>query len=475
MNDKTKIVNIPVEDLIPHPRNPRKDLGDLTELADSIRAQGIFQNLTVVPKMPEDGGCWLGEYTIIIGHRRAAAAKLAGLTELPCVVVEMTEQEQLETMMVENMQRSDLTRIEEAEGFQLMLDLGQSVEDVAQKTGFSPTTVRSRVSLLKLDRKALKKAEERGGTLQDYADVNGIADPNLRTKVLNTVGTANFRDELRKAKQQEELQAFLREVHEQLKKADWCKKKTTEDCGAQGSWEYAYAYDKYHMDEGFYVPEDIGDREYVYNVHDDGSITLYRKKVVQEDPKEAHRKALKQEMDSLVKELQALSKGHQALRADFVKSFRQEKRYAEEILALNLDMLKDTMERGWIYTYEVHAKDVAKFLGIEMDEHDCMKKDAWDRIVIARPEYITLCVAYLLAEGNFGLSYTRTVWDAMTGKMPEFQENDRLDLLYENLIDMGYEMCTEEEQMMDGKHPLYVQAKRIRQELEELDKDEKDG
>lgn len=69
---------LPVGSLHPHPDNPRKDLGDLTELADSIRANGIFQNLTVIPV--DDN---FEQFTVVIGHRRLAAAKLAGLMEVP--------------------------------------------------------------------------------------------------------------------------------------------------------------------------------------------------------------------------------------------------------------------------------------------------------------------------------------------------------------------------------------------------------
>lgn len=77
------IVNIGLEHIHPHPDNPRKDLGDLTELAESIKKNGILQNLTVIPKEGEPG-----EYTAIIGHRRCAAAKLAGAAEAPCRIVE---------------------------------------------------------------------------------------------------------------------------------------------------------------------------------------------------------------------------------------------------------------------------------------------------------------------------------------------------------------------------------------------------
>ena len=114
MNDKMTIVPIPLDMLEPHPDNPRKELGDLTELADSIKTNGIMQNLTVVAS-PDSN-----KYRVVIGHRRMAAAKLAGLTELPCVVSDMDHKEQVATMLAENMQRSDLTAIEQAEGSVLL-------------------------------------------------------------------------------------------------------------------------------------------------------------------------------------------------------------------------------------------------------------------------------------------------------------------------------------------------------------------
>ena len=128
---------IPIDKLFPHPDNPRKNLGDLTELAESIKASGVMQNLTVVPLIGENGEPVEDAYTVIIGHRRLSAAKLAGLTELPCVVCEMSHKEQIATMLLENMQRSDLTVYEQAQGFQMMLDLGESVTGISEKTVFS--------------------------------------------------------------------------------------------------------------------------------------------------------------------------------------------------------------------------------------------------------------------------------------------------------------------------------------------------
>ena len=111
------ITMIPIEQLLHHPENPRKDLGDLTELAESIKVNGIMQNLTVVPV--DDG-----IYNVVIGNRRMEAAKLAGLAEVPCVISEMDYKTQISTMLMENMQRQDLTVYEQAQGFQMMMDLG---------------------------------------------------------------------------------------------------------------------------------------------------------------------------------------------------------------------------------------------------------------------------------------------------------------------------------------------------------------
>ena len=98
------ITNIPRSKLEPHPDNPRKDLGDLTDLAASIKRSGVLQNLTAVPS-PDHPDM----YRIVIGHRRHAAAGLAGVDELPCAIEDMSYADQVATMLAENMQRNDLT------------------------------------------------------------------------------------------------------------------------------------------------------------------------------------------------------------------------------------------------------------------------------------------------------------------------------------------------------------------------------
>ena len=82
------VVNMPIEYLVPHPQNPRKDLGDLEELTASIKENGIYQNLTVIP-INEEAPDEEPKYMVVIGHRRLEAAKRAGLKEVPCAIEEI--------------------------------------------------------------------------------------------------------------------------------------------------------------------------------------------------------------------------------------------------------------------------------------------------------------------------------------------------------------------------------------------------
>ena len=108
---------------------------------------------------------------------------------------------------MENIQRSDLTLYEQAQGFQMMLDLGDSIDEIARKSGFSQTTVRRRVKLLELDQEKFKASVSRGANLMDYMDLDKIEDPELKNEVLEAVGTNNFRQKLARHRDREKPQA----------------------------------------------------------------------------------------------------------------------------------------------------------------------------------------------------------------------------------------------------------------------------
>lgn len=183
-----QIVMINRENLYHHPDNPRKNIGDASELAASIKEKGILQNLTVVPIPDEEGN-----YYIVIGNRRYEAGKAAGIHDYPCVIADMDYATQLETMLIENMQRSDLTVLEEAQGFQQLMFEGYSVKQISKKTGFSQSTVRRRTQLADYNEDVVQQAFDRGGTLEDFAMLNKIEDVDDRNSLAEDIGTSNFK------------------------------------------------------------------------------------------------------------------------------------------------------------------------------------------------------------------------------------------------------------------------------------------
>ena len=137
---------LPIDLVQRNPAQPRKhfDEGDLTELANSIRTHGVLQPILVRP-IPG------GKYEIVAGERRWRAAQRAGLHTIPAVIREFNEVEVLEIAIVENVQRTDLNPIEEAQGFQALIDrFGRTQEEIAEAVGKSRPHIANMLRLLKL-------------------------------------------------------------------------------------------------------------------------------------------------------------------------------------------------------------------------------------------------------------------------------------------------------------------------------------
>lgn len=148
----TSAVKLKIMDIEPNRAQPRKDFAEeaLAELADSIEKYGVLQPLLVRP-YGENG------YQLIAGERRWRAARLAGLTEVPVVVREMTDEEAAALSLIENLQREDLNPVEKAFGFRkLMEDFSLTQEEAAEKVGKSRPAVANALRLLKLPAEALE-------------------------------------------------------------------------------------------------------------------------------------------------------------------------------------------------------------------------------------------------------------------------------------------------------------------------------
>lgn len=144
----TRYAAVQTKHLVPHPKNVRVDVGDVTDLAASIKAQGVLQPLVVAPVAGKKSAA--PRWVVIAGHRRLAGAKVARLAEVPCIVREdlVEEADQLQAMLVENGQRVDLTPVEEGDAYRaLTIDYGVPVNHLAAKVGRSPQLVRGRITL----------------------------------------------------------------------------------------------------------------------------------------------------------------------------------------------------------------------------------------------------------------------------------------------------------------------------------------
>lgn len=133
---------IAIDKLEPNPSQPRIDLGDLTELVMSIKEKGVLEPLLV---RPSDVG---GRFMIISGERRYRASLEAGLTELPCIEMDVDDREVAEISLIENLQRKDLTPFEEADGLVALAQrFGYKHEDIAKKLGKARTSVTETMSI----------------------------------------------------------------------------------------------------------------------------------------------------------------------------------------------------------------------------------------------------------------------------------------------------------------------------------------
>lgn len=182
--NQIKLINTSLID--PHPDNPRKNIGDVTDLAASIKTNGLLTPLSVVPN---------GErYRVIAGHRRLAACKQAGIGFVPCFVLQLDPLQQLEAMVTENCQREQLTVLEEADAIQGMLDLGATTASVAHRLGRSGDYVRDRAKAASIDNEVRRTRDDFSqltiGQLVAIARYDG--QPDRQKKLAQAAGTSNF-------------------------------------------------------------------------------------------------------------------------------------------------------------------------------------------------------------------------------------------------------------------------------------------
>ena len=176
-----EVMNISVEDIIPNRFQPRLAFGEkeLNELADSIKQHGIIQPL-LLRKIGD-------KYEIIAGERRYKASTIAGLNNVPAIIVETDDNTSAEIAITENIQRKDLTAIEEAQSYKKLLDRGQTQDGIAKKLGIGQSTVANKIRLLSLTDEA-QEALLNGKISERHArSLLRLVDPSTQVTLLNRI------------------------------------------------------------------------------------------------------------------------------------------------------------------------------------------------------------------------------------------------------------------------------------------------
>lgn len=444
------VVNMPIEYLVPHPQNPRKDLGNLEELTASIKENGIYQNLTVIPVNEAVPG-EEPKYMVVIGHRRLEAAKRAGLQEVPCAIVRgMSETRQLQTMLLENMQRSDLTVYEQAQGFQQLLDFGMDIEDISQQSGFSKRTIRRRLEIAKLDQNKLKElSSTRQLSLKEFDELAKIKNMEARNEVMEKIGTNDFALAVKRAMDKEKLAdnmpVFLADMERLgIKKFPYSANKYSSKYRRVGSldlYEYEVTKDKIpKKTEGLYY-----EASYPRNVEFYVKETK-KAKIIKKSAKEL-------EKEKRIKEawfkVDAMAATHYELRKAFVENLKGTAKQREAVYmgAYSLIVLRSITYMTW--------GDISKEAGIDDKYFDPRRDEKAVKLAYESYDNTQKCieVIYKLFNDNEKEFYANGYREVY----PEYKFNPRLEAMYHWLTKLGYQMSSEEKLIAAGTHEIFQQ------------------
>lgn len=242
-------VKLKLNDIEPNRAQPRKSFDEqaLEELANSISTHGVIQPLLVRPLA--DGG-----YQLIAGERRWRASRMAGLTEVPVVIREMSDSEAMELALVENLQREDLNPIEEAQGLALLMETyGLTQEQAAKRVGKSRPAVANSMRLLSLPQDVLAMVErgelsaghartilalENAGQITALA--NEIVKKNLSVRETERAVKALLKGDAKKEKRVKKRDTYYDEVELAVSQSLGRKAKVSLSAGNKGTLEIEF-------------------------------------------------------------------------------------------------------------------------------------------------------------------------------------------------------------------------------------------
>lgn len=204
LRTKTPVIrNIPIEKIVANQMQPRRDMGDLAELTDSIRENGIIEPVIVRPRD--------GNFEIIAGERRFRAAREAGMHEIPCIEHDIPDNEALEMSIIENIQRKDLNVFEQSQSIRQLAEIyGYTHEEIAKKIGKSRVTVTELVRITDLPEEIKLKCLELGIDSKTFLlELTKIEELDKMEAILRQYGQKPFsREEIKHQRKKETQKNF---------------------------------------------------------------------------------------------------------------------------------------------------------------------------------------------------------------------------------------------------------------------------
>lgn len=462
---------ITIEKLRHHPSNPRKDFGDLSELADSIKQQGLICPLLVVPSdydsYVETGTA--DEFFVIAGNRRLEACKLAGIENVYCEVANVDDETAIGLMLTENIIRQSLNTAEEAQGFQLMLDMGKDEDTIAKETGFNKETVKLRTKLNKLNPENLQAACEKGASLFDLAAVADIEDEKEREKILKKAGTRDFNNALLSHKQKAEQEDRAIAIEQFMRDHEFeefnCAEHDPKTCFAslkakdeEGNVVAERGYMTLANSYFFYQDhppkeEDIDPNRTYCFVKRSYCIDLYcnatEEEIAEKQTADGEMAERRERQKELTAKIDDIENRHKQLRENFILEFNNFKKKQKELKTFAVAAFNKMFYNN-CGTWGLREKLE------ELIDKCASAEQTPDRWLLLR--------SYVILEGgSFIISKWNTVEQAYE---PHYNQSENLTTLYTLLTALGYEASEEEEQISLGTHPIYVKEPEPEEESE---------
>ena len=354
-------------------------------------------------------------------------------------------------MLLENMQRSDLTVYEQAQGFQQLLDFGMDIEDISQQSGFSKSTIRRRLEIAKLDQDKLKEiSSTRQLTLKEFDALARIKNLEARNEVMEKIGTNDFALAVTRDMDKEKLAAampvFLAEMERLgIKKFPDSANKYSSKYRRIGGFLDLYEYEE---TKGKIPKETAG---VYYEASYPRNVEFYVKETKKGKAKEKSAKEI--EKEKRIKEawfkVDAMAATHYELRKAFIENLRGTAKQREAVYmgAYSLIVLRSM-------TY-MTLGDISKEAGIDDKYFDPRRDEKAVKLAYESYDNIQQCieVIYKLFNDNEKEFYANDY----RARYPEYKFNPRLEAMYHWLTKLGYLMSSEEKLIAAGTHEIFQQ------------------